>query len=372
MSIIASPPEERLEVRTSVARLGRARVRDAILLEMQRGGQVYFVHNRIESLELTAERLREWVPEARIRTAHGQMDAEGIERILVEFMQNRFDVLCCTAIVESGVDLPNVNTMLIDRADLFGLGQLHQLRGRVGRSNVRGNCILLTPEEMTREARKRVQVLAENTRLGSGFAIATADLELRGGGNLLGDSQAGHIDDVGFETWVELLEEAVQHARGLHDRAQIDPQIDVPVGAFIPDSLVPDMSQRLSWYRRLSDAPTAKALDHALDELEGEVGEAPVEVQNLVAIIELRRVCRALGLQRVSWMKIRAAVELHPASVVTDAHLTRVVAEHSKRFSVTTTGKTRTLHARFTPQEAERPLRFLRWVLARLEAAVRP
>jgi transcription-repair coupling factor (superfamily II helicase) len=371
MSIIASPPEERLEVRTSVARLTRSRVRDAILLEIGRGGQVYFVHNRVESLEETAERIREWVPEARVRTAHGQMAAEGIERMLVDFLERRFDVLVCTAIVESGVDMPNVNTMIIDRADQFGLGQLHQLRGRVGRSNVRGNCILITPEEMSREARKRVQVLVENTRLGSGFAIASADLELRGGGNLVGASQSGHIDEVGYETWIELLEDAVRHARGRYERERIDPQVDVPVGAFIPDSLVTDMSERLRWYRRLSDATSAAAIQAALDDLEGEAGELPAEVRNLGALVELRLVCRALGLQRLSWLKVRATVELHPSSVLTPAMLDAVVAEHSKRLSVTVAGGVRTISARFTPQESERPLRFLRWLLARLEAAAR-
>ncbi|HMV69312.1 MAG TPA: transcription-repair coupling factor, partial [Myxococcota bacterium] len=364
MSIIATPPEERLEVRTSVARLTRTRVRDAILLELERQGQVYFVHNRVESLEATAARLREWVPEARVETAHGQMDADAIERILVAFMQRRFDVLCCTAIVESGVDLPNVNTMLIDRADQFGLGQLHQLRGRVGRSNVRGACVLLTPEEMTRDARKRVQVLVENTRLGSGFAIAAADLEQRGGGNLLGASQSGHIDEVGFDMWVELLEEAVHAARGEAERERIDPQIDVSVAAFIPEALIPDVGLRLGWYRRLSEAPTARALDAAVSELESEVRELPTEVANLAALAELRLLCRELGIVRLSALKVRAVAELHPSSPLNDAALARAVAAHPKRMSLPS-GPARAIAARMTPQEADKPLRFLRWLVAR-------
>jgi transcription-repair coupling factor (superfamily II helicase) len=370
MSIMATPPEERLEVRTTVARLTRTRVRDAILLELSRGGQVYFVHNRVESLEATAARLREWVPEARVQTAHGQMDAEAIERILVDFMQKRFDVLCCTAIVESGVDLPNVNTMLIDRADLYGLGQLHQLRGRVGRSNVRGSCILLTPEEMSRDARRRVQVLVENTRLGSGFAIAAADLEQRGGGNLLGASQSGHIDEVGFDVWVELLEEAVHAARGQVDRERIDPQVELPVAAFIPEALIPDVSERIGWYRRLSEAPSVRALEAVLSELESELRELPPEVTALAGVVELRLLCRQLGVVRLSMLKVRAVAELHPSSPLTDALLARLVAEHPKRMSVQS-GPPRVLAVKCTPQEADKPLRFLRWVLARLEGVVR-
>jgi len=372
MSIIASPPEERLEVRTTVSRLSRTRVRDAILLELAREGQVYFVHNRVESIQQTADRIAEWVPEARCRVAHGQMTGEQLERILLDFMEHKFDVLVCTAIVESGVDLPNVNTMLIDRADQFGLAQLYQLRGRVGRSSTRGSCILLTPEELSRDARRRVQVLVEHTRLGSGFAVASADLELRGGGNLLGDAQSGHIDDVGFDTWVELLEEAVHAARGDVARAHLDPVIQVPVGAFIPETLVPDVGGRLGWYKRLSEAPTQRALDGAMAELESEVGELPLEVVNLAGLAELRRVCRDLGLQRVEWLKVRALIELHPASLVKEEHLRALAEEHPKRVEVKRDGiGPWTVSVRFTPKEGERPVRFLRWVLARLEDKVR-
>jgi transcription-repair coupling factor (superfamily II helicase) len=372
MSIIASPPEDRLEVRTTVSRLSRTRVRDAILLELAREGQVYFVHNRVESIQQTADRIAEWVPEARCRVAHGQMTGEQLERILLDFMEHKFDVLVCTAIVESGVDLPNVNTMLIDRADQFGLAQLYQLRGRVGRSSTRGSCILLTPEELSRDARRRVQVLVEHTRLGSGFAVASADLELRGGGNLLGDAQSGHIDDVGFDTWVELLEEAVHAARGDVARAHLDPVIQVPVGAFIPETLVPDVGGRLGWYKRLSEAPTQRALDGAMAELESEVGELPLEVVNLAGLAELRRVCRDLGLQRVEWLKVRALVELHPASLVKEEHLRALAEEHPKRVEVKRDGiGPWTVSVRFTPKEGERPVRFLRWVLARLEDKVR-
>jgi transcription-repair coupling factor (superfamily II helicase) len=369
MSIMATPPSDRLEIRTTVARLSPTRVRDAIRTELERRGQVYFVHNRIETIHAIAEQLRSWVPEARFEVAHGKMDGERIERILLDFMQSKFDVLVCTAIIETGVDLPNVNTMLIDRADQFGLSQLYQLRGRVGRSHVRGNCILLTPDELPRDARRRIQVLVDNTRLGSGFSVAAADLEQRGGGNLLGDSQSGHIDAVGFETWVELLEEAVRTAQGQADRERIETVVEVPVPAYLPETIMPDVTARLGWYQRLGDAVNVRNLEIAARELELECGgELPQEARNLVAVLELKHLGRKLGITRIEWLKVRAIFELHPASLLNDARVQQLIADHPKRMSVAARDAVRTLSVKFTPPEAEKPLRYLRWVLARMEA----
>ena len=371
MSVMATPPEDRLSVRTGVARMTETRVRDAIQTEIARGGQVYFIHNRIESIEGIRKQLEGWVPDARFRVAHGQMSGEDIEAILLDFMHGQFDVLVCTAIVESGVDLPNVNTMLIHRADRFGLSQLYQLRGRVGRSSVRGNCILLTPETMTRDARKRLQVLVDNTSLGSGFSVASADLELRGGGNVLGEAQSGSIDKVGYNVWVELLEEAVHAARGEAERARIEPEVDVPVGAFIPENLVPDMTERLAWYRRLSDVSRPQDAEVVLDDLERECGPLPAEVHHLAGKVQTTLLCRELGILAVRWMRVRATLELHPTSRLTRAMLDEVAAEHPKRFTVGAgPGGVPVFEARFTPKEAERPYRYLRWLLARFERAV--
>jgi len=368
MSIMATPPEDRLSVRTSVARFSRTRVRDAILQEMARHGQVFFIHNRIETIERIADRLRQWVPEARIAVAHGQMDAEALEEVLIAFIRRDFDVLVSTAIVESGVDLPNVNTMLVQRADQFGLAQLYQLRGRVGRSAVRGNCILLAPEEMTREARRRLGVLIENTQLGAGFHIASADLEMRGGGNLLGDAQSGNIDEVGYDMWLELLQEAVHEARGDLDRQRIEPEVEVPVPAFIPEGYLPDTSERLGWYRRLSAAPDPEAIDRLLDDLEDLEGEAPEQVRNLAGILQVKAECRELGIVRCSWLEVRVVFELHPRSPVPAERLDAIVAEHPRRFELRRReGEPVQLSVRFLPQEAGRPVHFLRWVLARLK-----
>ncbi len=372
LSIMATPPAERLEIRTTLARMTHARVRDAILTELGRGGQAYVVHNRIETLGALAEQVRAWVPEARVEVAHGKMDGERIERVLVDFMARRFDVLVCTAIVETGVDLPNVNTMLVDRADQFGLAQLYQLRGRVGRSDVRGNCLLLTPETLTADARRRLQVLVENTRLGSGFAVAAADLELRGGGNLLGASQSGHIDAVGFETWVALLEEAVALARGDAEREQLEPVIEIPVPAFLPESLLPDMTARLGWYQRLANAINERNLEIAARELELEAGgDLPIEARNLVGILDVKLVARRLGIARVAWGRARVVFELHPATRLPAGSVDALVTEAPKRFSSEPRNGIARLAVRVTPSESEKPIRLVRWVLARLDAASR-
>ena len=371
MSVMATPPRERLEVRTVVARLAESRVRDAIRTELSRGGQVFFVHNRIESIGAVADKLQAWVPEARFAVAHGQLEGEALERILVDFMERRFDVLVSTAIVESGVDLPNVNTMLVNRADLFGLSQLYQLRGRVGRGSTRGNCLLLTPESITRDARRRLEVLVDNTRLGSGFAIAAADLEIRGGGNLLGTTQHGHIDAVGYEMWVELLEDAIQEAQGQAARARIDPEVELPVDAFLPDTLLPDVQQRLGWYRRISGAGTPAGVDAALADLKEVVGPLPPEVEHLGELVIIRLLCRDLGITRLSWLKVRVMAELHPRSLVDPAVVARLVDAHPKRMSVERDkqGALTSVSARFSPREARKPIVFVRWLLARLSGS---
>ncbi len=366
MSIIATPPAERLAVRTTTSRLTRTRVRDAILHELQRDGQVYFVHNRVQDIDVVADRLREWVPEASFGVAHGQMSNDELERVLVDFIEQRFHVLVCSAIVESGVDLPNVNTMIVNRADLFGLAQLYQLRGRVGRASVRGNCILVTPEEMTRDARKRVRVILEASQLGAGFQVASADLELRGGGNLIGDAQSGNIDAVGYEMWLELLAEAVRDARGRHERAQIEPEVSVPVPSFIPDDYIRDVPDRLGWYKQLSSVSTLPGLDSLLEQLENLNGELPPEAQNLGGLTATRLYCQKLGFTRCSWLKVRVVFELHEHADSRDA-IRRLVDDHPRRFELSPDGNTFT--ARFTPQESNRPFRFLRWLFVQLTKA---
>ncbi len=367
MSLVTTAPAERLSVRTSIARFGRTRVRDAILQELGREGQAYFVHNRVETLGRMGELLREWVPEARFGLAHGQMDDDALERVLLSFMRREIDVLVCTSIVESGIDLPNVNTMLIDRADTFGMSQLYQLRGRVGRSNVRADCVLLVPDDVSRESTRRLRVIAENSRLGSGFAVAAADLELRGGGNLLGEEQSGHIDAVGYDVWCELLEEAVHRARGDVELARIEPEVDVPVPAFIPENLVTDLHDRLGWYQRLSSAPTVDAVERVVDDFQAEIGHLPDEVRNLAGLVQTRDLCRDLGIVRCSWLKVQVFLELHPSSKIPASRLDSFVTEHPQRVKlIRAPNDPVRLQVRFTPAEAKHPFRFLRWVMTQL------
>lgn len=368
MSVMATPPTDRLAVATSIARLSEARVRDALLTELERGGQAFVIHNRVETIRRFADRLGRWVPEARFDVAHGQMDDADLEEVLVRFINREIDVLVCTAIVETGVDLPNVNTMLIHRADLFGLAQLYQLRGRVGRSSVRARCLLLTPEEVTPEARKRLQVLVDNTELGAGFKVASADLELRGGGNLLGSAQSGQIDQVGYDVWVELLEDAVQEARGMVARERIDPEIVVPVDGFIPEQLVDDMHARLGWYKRLSSAESVQQVEDVLDDLELEVGDLPVEVRNLAGLHQSKILARKLGIQRVRWLRVRVDLELHATSDLTGEHIDAVITRHPRRFSRRDAENVH-LDVRFTPSESEQPYRYLLWVFTQLDRA---
>ncbi|MEM6925312.1 MAG: transcription-repair coupling factor, partial [Myxococcota bacterium] len=365
MSIIATPPKNRLEVRTTVARATESRIRDAILTELDRGGQTFVIHNRVETIDRFANQLREWMPEVRFAVAHGQMEAEELERVMVDFVAGAHDVLVSTAIIESGIDLPNVNTMLVDRADQFGVAQLYQLRGRVGRSDRRAQCILLVPETISAEARRRMRVIVDNQRLGSGFAVASADLEIRGGGNLLGASQSGNIDQVGYETWLELLEEAVHGARGDLDRQQVDPEIEVPADAFLPDAYVRDPQERLGWYKRFSNAPTPAAIERILDDLTTEFGEPPDAARNLGQLMASRLMCKELGVVRAAVLKVRVRLELHESTSLTEAQITRVIERHPKRFSVDGSS----VLVRFTPRESDRPYRFLRWALVQLSRA---
>jgi transcription-repair coupling factor (superfamily II helicase) len=367
LSLITTPPRDRLAVRTSVARLSETRVRDAIIQELDRGGQTFFVHNAIDTLPAMMEQLRTWVPEARFVAAHGQMPEGALERVLVDFVERKYDVLVCTSIVESGVHMPTVNTMIVNRADMFGLAQLYQLRGRVGRAAVRGSCLLLVPEVTTSESRRRMRALTEHTEIGSGFQIAAADLEIRGGGNLLGSSQSGAIDEVGFDAWLELLQEAVHEVQGVLDLERIDPEIDIPVPAFIPEDLIKDPIERLGWYRRLSGAGSPAAVDAAVEELEQMLGGLPEPVQNLAGMMAVRAACVEWGIVHVRWLKVRVVLELHERSRLDAPRAAEIVARHPKRFEARLEdGKLRALAVRFTPGEAETPLRYLRWIFAQI------
>ena len=295
LSVIETPPADRLAIRTQVVRFGKNIVREAILRELGRGGQVFFVHNRVHSIERMGAWLRELVPEARIVVAHGQMDSRLTESVMLRFHRHEADVLLSTVIIESGLDIPNANTILVDRADSFGLAQLYQLRGRVGRGSRQAYAYFLIAEDetLTGEAQKRLQAIEEFTALGSGFRIAAADMEIRGGGNLLGKEQSGHIGAVGFELYMQMLEHAVQQLKGEAVAETVEPVLQLQVSAYIPDDYVEEPSQRLSLYKRLSSSSQSGELAQLHGELLDRYGPVPEPVERLFEVMEIRLLAKA-------------------------------------------------------------------------------
>jgi transcription-repair coupling factor (superfamily II helicase) len=298
ISIIATPPADRLAIRTFVSRFDADLLGEAVAKELARGGQVFFVHNRVEDIAQWAEKVRALSPPGtRIAIGHGQMPEGELEKVMVDFVDGRFDILVCTTIIESGLDIPRANTMIVNRADRFGLAQLYQLRGRIGRSRERAFCYLVVPDEgrMTPEAKARLAVLQRFTELGAGFQVATHDLEIRGAGELLGERQHGAVAAVGFETYAQILEEAVAELKGEPIRRELDPEVTVDVPAFLPDDYVPDTGQRLDFYRRLAQARDEDDVKATLEELVDRYGPLPDEARLLGEVMVDKTIVRALG-----------------------------------------------------------------------------
>jgi transcription-repair coupling factor (superfamily II helicase) len=302
MSTIATPPEERHPVLTFVGAQDDKQVAAAIHRELLRDGQVFYLHNRVESIDKAARKLRELVPEARVAVAHGQMSEEQLEKVMVGFWEKEFDVLVCTTIVESGIDIPNANTLIVERADLLGLAQLHQIRGRVGRGRERAYAYFLYPREkpLTEQAHERLATIAQHTELGAGMYVAMKDLEIRGAGNLLGGEQSGHIEGVGFDLYVRMVGEAVQAFKGERPEEEPEVKIDLPVDAHLPVDYISVERLRLEMYRKLAEARDNAKLDEVVAEMTDRYGEPPAQVANLIAVARFRQVARAYGLTDVS------------------------------------------------------------------------
>ncbi|HTK45871.1 MAG TPA: transcription-repair coupling factor [Patescibacteria group bacterium] len=307
MSVIETPPEDRLPIQTRVAEASAGLVRDAILRELDRGGQVFYVHNRVETIEAQAEQLRRLLPDARLVVGHGQMAEGQLSSVMLRFAAGEADVLVCTTIIESGLDIPNANTIVIDRADTLGLAQLYQLRGRVGRSSRRAYAYLLyrRRERMSEEARKRLQAIFNASELGAGFQIALSDLEIRGAGNILGGEQSGHMAAVGFDLYSRLLAEAVEDRKASREnRAPVlVPQqavVDLPLEAHLPDDYVPEEAQKLELYRRLANARTPGDVAAFRQEVIDRFGPMPLPVQRLAEVAELRLAAEAIGIASMS------------------------------------------------------------------------
>ncbi len=306
MSTITTPPEERHPVLTFVGPYEEKQIGAAIRRELLREGQVFYIHNRVESIDRAAARLREIVPEARIATAHGQMSEQALEQVVVDFWEKKFDVLVSTTIVESGIDISNANTLIVERGDNFGLSQLHQLRGRVGRGRERGYAYFLYPPEkpLTETAHERLATIAQHTEMGAGMYVAMKDLEIRGAGNLLGGEQSGHIAGVGFDLYVRMVGEAVADYRaslegGVEEEPPLEVKIELPVDAHVPHDYAPGERLRLQAYRSIASANSEEDIRAVREELVDRYGKLPEPVENLLLVAGLRMLARACGVGEI-------------------------------------------------------------------------
>lgn len=341
LSIIATPPARRLAVKTFVREFDKATVREAVLREILRGGQVYFLHNNVETIEKTARELGELIPEARIQTAHGQMGERELERIMADFYHQRFNVLVCTTIIETGIDVPSANTIIIDRADHLGLAQLHQLRGRVGRSHHQAYAYLLTPhpKRMTKDAVKRLEAISQLEDLGAGFVLATHDLEIRGAGELLGDVQSGQIETIGFSLYMDMLDQAVQALRdgrepSLDQLLKHRTEIELRIPALLPDTYIHDINTRLSMYKRIAGAESSEALEQIQIELIDRFGLLPEPAKNLIRMSEIRLLADPLGIRKIELGPQGGYIDFAEKTPVEPATIIRLIQQEPSTFGM--------------------------------------
>ena len=329
LSLIATPPERRLSINTFVREWNAVLLREAVLREIRRGGQVYFVHNKVENIDRVASNLSDLVPDASVRVAHGQMRERDLERVMLDFYHRRFNVLVCTTIIETGIDVPSANTIVINRADRFGLAQLHQLRGRVGRSHHRAYAYLVVPPRaaMSADAVKRLEAIESLEDLGIGFTLATHDLEIRGAGELLGDEQSGQIHEVGYALYTRLLERAVEALRSgksptLDRPLDAGTEIDIHAPALIPDDYLPDVHTRLIMYKRIASAENSEQLKELQVEMIDRFGLLPDAAKTLFEVTELKLKAAPLGIRKADVgpkggrVEFRDQAEVDPSCIV--------------------------------------------------------
>jgi transcription-repair coupling factor (superfamily II helicase) len=337
LSLINTAPVDRLEIRTFICRYDKEIIKRAIETELQRGGQVFFLHNRVQSIYSVAEELRHLLPGVPIGVGHGQLKEKELESVMVSFFNNNIKVLVASSIVESGVDIPNANTILINHADNFGLSQLYQLRGRVGRSVRRAYCYLLTEpnKKLSDVAKERLRVIQENTKLGSGIQIAQYDLELRGAGTLLGEEQSGLVDHVGYEFYMQLLDEAIQEAKGEPVHESVEPDINLKIKAFIPSTYISNIRLRLSYYRALTQITDESDIDDLADELKDQFGKPPVEVINLLGLMLIRHQCMNLGVKDISSGKENLVLSFTDKTPLPVEKVIELTTQSNKKYSIT-------------------------------------
>jgi transcription-repair coupling factor (superfamily II helicase) len=340
MSVIETPPRDRMAIQTVVAKFDEKLIRSAIEVELERGGQVYFVHNRVETIYEIAAKIQELAPTARVVVGHGQMSENELEKVMLTFMHHEHDVLVATTIIENGLDIPLANTMIVNRADRHGLSELYQLRGRVGRSNRRAYAYLLIPpeQELTEVARRRLAALKEFSDLGAGFKIAALDLELRGAGNLLGGEQSGHIEAVGFEMYTQMLEEAVSRLKGEEKVERPSVQLSLGIPLRIDESYISEENQRLRMYKRIAGVENEKAIEDVRTEMEDRYGPLPASVGHLLEAARLRLECERIGVAQVDRKRDAVHIRFMESAAVDPGRLMKLVAKNAKR------------GAQFTPQ----------------------
>jgi transcription-repair coupling factor (superfamily II helicase) len=331
MSIIETPPKDRLSIQTNVVKFDPEVIRRAIRNELERGGQVYFVHNRVESIFSIGNLIQRLAPQARVVIGHGQMSEDVLEHAMLDFVGRRFDVLLATTIVENGLDIPNANTIIINRADRYGLSQLYQLRGRVGRSDRPAYAYLLIPPEdnLSPVAKKRLAAIKEFSDLGSGFRVAALDLEIRGAGNLLGGEQSGHIDAVGFEMYMKLLEQTVRELKGEEIEDDVRATVNLGVDLRIDESYIADMNQRLMFYRKVAAARREEEIDRVLDEAIDRYGPLPPSVLNLADYGRIRVMADRLGVESIDREARMVVLKFRPQAKVDPARLVALVRQRS-------------------------------------------
>jgi len=371
LSIIATPPARRMAVKTLVSQWDSALIREALQREIQRGGQAFFLHNEVRSIDRIAREIGELVPNARIRVAHGQMPRGELEKVMLDFYRQRFNVLVCTTIIENGIDVPTANTIIVNRADKFGLAQLHQLRGRVGRSHHRAYAYLITPElrSMTRDARKRLEAIASLEELGAGFTLATHDLEIRGAGELLGDEQSGEIHSVGFSLYSELLARAVAALRegkevDLEGSLQQETEIELHVSALIPDDWLGDIHTRLTLYKRIASARDEAGLRELQVEMIDRFGLLPPQTKHLFQIAELRQKARAIGVSRIDFGETGGRIEFAEDTTANPVALLQMIQKHPFDYKLQGPHKLRIL---FDEESVEERIRISDEILCKLK-----
>jgi transcription-repair coupling factor (superfamily II helicase) len=331
MSLLATPPQNRHPIETTIEEFNEERLASAIRREAERGGQVFYLHNRIETLRETRTRIQRLLPEMLVEIAHGQMDAQDLEDVMHRFIHGGFHVLVSTTIIENGIDIPNVNTIIIDRADMYGVSQLYQLRGRVGRSDRVAYAYLFYPKDkaLSEVAMKRLQVISDFTELGSGFKIAMKDMEIRGAGNLLGREQSGDIYSVGFDLYMRLLDEAVRKLENAHYEAETETLLELEYSGFIPDSYIDSAQEKMEVYKKIAAVRTRDELESLDAELCDRFGPPPDEAASLLALAELRIICRELSISSLKERDGMVRAEFAKVARVKVDRLVRLMKESS-------------------------------------------